>query len=100
MSGGGDSAPSVTLPAPAKVNLRLSVLAREASGYHQIETVFHALELADRLSASLDGAGIELTVAGADVGPVEDNLVVRAARRFQEACGVSRGVRFHLVKRI
>jgi len=91
---------SVALRAPAKVNLRLNVLARETSGYHQIETVFHALELADDLSVTVSGDDIQLTVDGPNIGRVEDNLVVRAARLFQEVCKVPPGVRFHLVKRV
>jgi 4-diphosphocytidyl-2-C-methyl-D-erythritol kinase len=91
---------SLTLRAPAKVNLRLSILARETSGYHQIETVFHALELADELTAALAGGDLRLTVDGADVGPVADNLVTQAARLFREVCGGPQGVHFRLVKRI
>jgi len=48
--------------APAKVNLALRVLAREASGYHQLETVFQALDLADE---------IEIEVPGAEPHPVD-----------------------------
>nr|NIP79621.1 4-(cytidine 5'-diphospho)-2-C-methyl-D-erythritol kinase [Gemmatimonadota bacterium]NIQ54397.1 4-(cytidine 5'-diphospho)-2-C-methyl-D-erythritol kinase [Gemmatimonadota bacterium]NIU74607.1 4-(cytidine 5'-diphospho)-2-C-methyl-D-erythritol kinase [Gammaproteobacteria bacterium]NIX44538.1 4-(cytidine 5'-diphospho)-2-C-methyl-D-erythritol kinase [Gemmatimonadota bacterium] len=59
----------VTVVAPAKVNLRLRVLAREASGYHQLETVFCALELADTLEASRTGGSLALDVDGAEVGP-------------------------------
>ena len=33
--------------AQAKVNLRLKILAREAGGHHQLETLFMRLELAD-----------------------------------------------------
>ena len=35
--------------APAKVNLALRVLAREDSGYHQLETVFQALDVDDEV---------------------------------------------------
>ena len=35
--------------AQAKINLRLRVLEREADGYHQIETVFLRLALADQI---------------------------------------------------
>ena len=35
--------------AQAKLNLLLRVLAREASGYHSIETVFARIDLADEL---------------------------------------------------
>jgi 4-diphosphocytidyl-2-C-methyl-D-erythritol kinase len=91
---------ALTLRAPAKVNLRLSVLAREMSGYHQIETVFHALDLADELTATAADGDIQLTVDGHDAGPVADNLVMRAARLFQEASGETIGVQFRLAKRI
>ena len=40
----------VRIAAHAKLNLLLRILAREApSGYHQIETAFALLELADEL---------------------------------------------------
>jgi 4-diphosphocytidyl-2-C-methyl-D-erythritol kinase len=74
----------VTLVAPAKVNLRLKVLAREESGFHALETVFCALSLADALEVRhTEEAGVRLTVEGdVDTGPPERNLVVRAAERF------------------
>ena len=97
--------------APAKVNLVLRVLAREESGYHQLETVFQALELADRVALELRADdGVELEVAGVDpgeLGPDQENLTVRAARAFLEAVGkesgaepASPGVSIHLEKRI
>ena len=39
--------------AQAKVNLLLHVLAREASGYHSIETVFQRLDLADDVAVRI-----------------------------------------------
>jgi 4-diphosphocytidyl-2-C-methyl-D-erythritol kinase len=41
---------TLTLDAPAKVNLFLRVLAREDSGYHGIETLFCRISLSDRLT--------------------------------------------------
>ena len=75
--------------APAKVNLRLEVLAQEASGYHQIETVFQALALGDRIRLTLrkDAEGeLDLRIAPSEVlGPTEENLAVRAAKAFRSA---------------
>ncbi len=69
--------------APAKVNLRLVVLAKEAGGFHQIETIFCRLALADEIVIERSSRqGITLDVIGADVGPAESNLVVRAARAW------------------
>ena len=89
------------ISAPAKLNLHLEILAREESGYHQLETLFCALELADELDLELTGAaGVELHVEGADTGSPEDNLVHRAARAFLEESGVGGGVKLTLRKRI
>ncbi|HEX8431340.1 MAG TPA: hypothetical protein VF625_08640, partial [Longimicrobium sp.] len=72
---------SVSIDAPAKVNLRLSILAREASGYHSLESIFCAISLADRLTVRRASAGVALRVDGdVDTGPSERNLAVRAAR--------------------
>ena len=87
--------------APAKVNLRLRVHERESSGYHRLETLFCALELADEITLDVsDGGGVSLDVEGPDLGPPEANLAVRAAVAFLEAAGVPRSVSIRLKKRI
>ena len=86
--------------APAKVNLTLHVLAREISGYHQLETLFCALELADTLEFRSGEPGIRLEVEGAELGPVEDNLVHRAARAFYATAGIESAVSVRLRKEI
>jgi 4-diphosphocytidyl-2-C-methyl-D-erythritol kinase len=90
----------ISLPAHAKVNLFLRILARESTGYHAIETLFSLLELADQLEVERTPGGIALVVQGADTGPEEDNLVWRAARLALDATGNRFGVRAHLTKRI
>ncbi|HEX2203650.1 MAG TPA: 4-(cytidine 5'-diphospho)-2-C-methyl-D-erythritol kinase, partial [Longimicrobium sp.] len=91
----------VRLDAPAKVNLRLAILAREAGGYHALETVFQSLSLADTVEVRRGAPGIRLEAAGGiDTGPPERNLVVRAAERFYAALGEPPSVDFHLTKRI
>jgi 4-diphosphocytidyl-2-C-methyl-D-erythritol kinase len=90
----------VTVLAHAKANLVLRVLAREASGFHAIETLFTLLELADTLTVEQTEGGVELEVRGADLGPAEDNLAYRAARMVLEATGDPFGVRITLEKRI
>lgn len=91
---------AVTVEAPAKVNLWLKVLGRETSGYHSLETLFCAIDLCDRIHVEAAPDGVALEVQGeTDTGPVEENLVVRAARRFLHAVGRG-GVRIRLEKRI
>lgn len=89
----------VTWP-PAKVNLHLAVGERRPDGFHDLVTVFQAIDLVDRLSVAVAGEGVELRVDGADVGPTEQNLCVRAARAFVRETGGPSGVRMHLLKGI
>ncbi len=92
---------SVEVPAHAKVNLLLRVLAREDDGYHGIETVFALLDLHDSLIAErVDGREVTLTVDGPDTGPAEENTAVRAANRVLDATGRQFGLRLRLVKRV
>ena len=90
----------VRVAAHAKLNLVLRILARETSGYHQIETAFALLELADELEVRRVESGVSLEVDGPDLGPADDNLAVRAARAVLEATGHRFGVALRLTKRI
>ena len=92
----------VRVAAHAKVNLFLRVLAREADGYHGIETLFCLLDLADELTVERRDSsnGVTVEVTGADTGPDEENLALRAARLVLDATTARFGVHLRLVKRI
>lgn len=101
-----------TVRAPAKVNLSLRVLAREESGYHQIETLFCAVDLADDVEVVLQPRGTEDDVAlhlawDSALQPVQPqlgdpaaNLAFRAARAFNRRADVRDAVAISLRKRI
>lgn len=92
---------AVEVPAHAKVNLLLRVLAREDDGFHGLETIFALLDLHDTLTAErVEGSGVTLTVEGGDTGPAAENTVVRAAKQVLDATGGRFGLKLHLVKRI
>jgi 4-diphosphocytidyl-2-C-methyl-D-erythritol kinase len=87
-------------PAPAKLNLFLHVVGRRADGYHEIQTVFQLVDLADRLViAPRRDAEIRRLDGPAGIPPEED-LCVRAARRLQEASHVGRGADIRLDKHV
>ena len=88
------------ISAHGKVNLFLRILARESTGWHQIETAFALLELADEIEARRIDAGVTLEVDGPDLGPADENLAVRAARAVLAATGDRFGVALKLTKRI
>ncbi|HUR96269.1 MAG TPA: 4-(cytidine 5'-diphospho)-2-C-methyl-D-erythritol kinase [Gemmatimonadales bacterium] len=90
-----------TVHAHAKLNLFLRVLAREADGFHGIETLFCLTSLADTLHAERrEGRGTTVDVEGAEVGPAAQNLAVRASELVLEATGRRFGVHLTLTKRI
>ncbi|MGH7474813.1 MAG: 4-(cytidine 5'-diphospho)-2-C-methyl-D-erythritol kinase [Longimicrobiales bacterium] len=95
-----DAARGVTIEAPAKVNLWLDILAREESGYHQLESLFCALDLADRVTVEAAEDGVQLEVDGSDIGPAHRNLAHRAAVAFFEATAKPAGARITLEKQI
>lgn len=86
--------------AQAKVNLFLRVLAREEGGFHQLETLFTRLELADSVRVATDTGARELTATGPDTGPPARNLAYRAAEAFMQAAAWPRGFSITIEKRI
>ena len=95
------SSSSLTIPALAKINLFLRVLAREETGYHGIETLFCLITLADSLTVDQkNGRGASIDVSGAELGPGEENLAVRATNAVLESVGHPFAVHLTLTKRI
>ncbi len=92
---------ALRVSAPAKINLVLRILERRGDGYHELDTLFQAISLGDRVTlVPADRPGIRLRVEGADVGPIEQNLAYRAARAWYEATGIDPRMDLHLEKRV
>jgi 4-diphosphocytidyl-2-C-methyl-D-erythritol kinase len=83
----------------AKINLGLKVLHKRPDGFHELRTIFQTVSLADRLEIEFSpGAPPEICVDS--TLPIEDNLVVRAARLVLEESGARGAIRFRLSKEI
>jgi 4-diphosphocytidyl-2-C-methyl-D-erythritol kinase len=97
-------AAAVRVAAQAKVNLRLRILAREASGYHQLETLFLRLALADdilvRATAGARSLDVDGNIDPRQLGGAERNLAWRAAEAYAAATGWPAGFAIELTKRI
>lgn len=89
--------------APAKLNLFLHITGRRDDGYHLLQSVFMLIDWCDTLHFELRNDGLitraDLGTEASEVLPAED-LVVRAARALQKACGTPLGVHIGLEKRI
>ncbi len=93
----------LTTRAPAKINLTLHVLGRRPEdGYHVLESLVAFAEVADTLELQ-PGRDLALEVSGptaGPAGPLDDNLVLRAARHLAAAVpGLELGA-FHLHKEL
>ncbi|HET9424754.1 MAG TPA: 4-(cytidine 5'-diphospho)-2-C-methyl-D-erythritol kinase [Gemmatimonadaceae bacterium] len=92
--------PEARVPAQAKINLRLKVLARGTDGFHSIETIFGRIDLADDVVVRIGGSARSLDCKGADLGPVERNLAYRAAVAYADATSWPDAFSIELTKRI
>jgi 4-diphosphocytidyl-2-C-methyl-D-erythritol kinase len=86
--------------AQAKVNLVLHVHAPDGTGFHDIETLFARLSLADRVTIRTLDRGRSIDATGADVGPPESNLAFRAAVAYADIAGWPGGFAIELEKAI
>ena len=83
---------TITVSAPAKLNLFLHITGQREDGYHLLQTVFQFLDYADSITLSLRDDGeinrlTELTGVTA-----ENDLVVKTAKLLQKYCDSHLGV--------
>ncbi len=103
---GGRSGEGLVLSAPAKLNLFLRVVGRLPNGYHRLYTLFHKIDLADRVEIHLEtgrGGAIALGVTGpgADHCPADHtNLAWRAAELILAQLGLEARVYLSVEKEI
>ncbi|MFS8151395.1 4-(cytidine 5'-diphospho)-2-C-methyl-D-erythritol kinase [Vreelandella titanicae] len=90
----------LTLPAPAKLNRMLHIVARREDGYHALQTLFQFIDLCDHLTlAPRDDGEIQLTSEVSGVSH-DDNLIVRAARLLQQHSGTALGATLTIDKQL
>lgn len=89
---------TLTLTAPAKLNLFLHITGRRDDGYHNLQTVFQLLDHGDTLDIAATETGeIRVLPELADV-PLKDNLIYKAARLLQQHSHCPKGADITLHK--
>jgi 4-diphosphocytidyl-2-C-methyl-D-erythritol kinase len=87
-------------PAPAKLNLFLHVNGRRPDGFHDLQTLFQLVDLADTIAVTVREDGVIERLGGPTGVAPEDDLAVRAARALKAACGTHLGATLRVAKRI
>ncbi len=93
---------TVTVDAPAKINLALHVCGRRPDGYHLLDSLVVFTGIGDRITASLSD-GLRLEVGGpngAALANESNNLVLRAARFLLETTNSEAGAHIRLEKNL
>jgi 4-diphosphocytidyl-2-C-methyl-D-erythritol kinase len=97
------------IPAPCKINLHLRVGNRRTDGYHDLESLFAALDFGDTLEFEpLEDLGAckilinwQFRPAWLPAGiPLEENIVYKAVSLFRARTGFNQGLRISLEKRV
>ena len=99
---------TLSIQAPAKVNLFLEILGKRRDGYHDLRSLVVPVSLYDTLTLEATSNSVEvycgcegLLQAGREGLPEgDDNLAARAARVLKRAAGYPGGARIRIVKRI
>ena len=87
-------------PAPAKLNLFLHITSRRNDGMHNLQTLFQFLDYSDEIAARCRHDGVIFLQDDGSGIPVEDNLVMRAARLLQQSSKSQLGADLRLDKRL
>jgi 4-diphosphocytidyl-2-C-methyl-D-erythritol kinase len=91
---------TLTLLAPAKLNLFLHIVGRRNDGYHLLQSVFQLIDWCDTVTlTATKNNRISRTNPVVGIAEEED-LVVRAATLLQRKCQVPAGVEIKLTKEL
>ena len=88
------------LKAYAKINLGLRVLRKREDGFHDIETIFHRVNLFDELTVEPSDSAISISCDNQTLPVDENNLCWKAIELLRTEIGTSQGASVHLKKNI
>ncbi|MBI1803058.1 MAG: 4-(cytidine 5'-diphospho)-2-C-methyl-D-erythritol kinase [Ignavibacteriae bacterium] len=89
----------MNLKAYAKINLGLRILRKREDGYHDIETIFHRVNIFDEIALSPSNT-ISMECSDASIPTDERNLCIKTARLLEHESRAIRGVQIILKKDI
>lgn len=91
----------------SKINIGLAITGKRDDGYHNIDSIFQSIRLADSIyfakhhSVVFSGIAPELPQYIQDLIPYDErNLALKALRELQAYTGCKAGAAIHLLKRV
>jgi len=88
----------IKLPAPAKINLHLTVTGKTINGYHTLDTSFAYVDVSDTLR--IENAD-KLQVTCSDPGlNTRNNLVFRVLDAMRKSFDITQGMKVHIEKNL
>lgn len=91
----------LTLKSPAKLNLTLHVKGKRPDGFHELETLFERIDLADIIILKTTTNGrITVSCTNPQVPCDQRNLVFRMAQKLKDDFKINQGIHIHIQKNI
>lgn len=87
-------------PAPAKINRFLHITGRREDGYHELQTLFQFLDIADDLWFDIRNDNKIRRYTDIDGVPEQDDLIIKAAHKLREYAGQDLGVDITIDKKL
>lgn len=91
---------SLTLQAPAKVNLRLDVLRKRSDGYHDLRTMMERVSIHDEIEIKIVEKGLYVQCDNEEVPEDENNIAFRALKEILAYSSRNVGVEVFIKKNI
>ncbi len=93
---------SVSVVAPAKINLMLDVTGKRDDGYHTLTTIMQSISLSDTVTISkCNDDIISVKVSDSSIPSDKKNIAYKAAVEFMKTVGIQqKGLRIHIEKNI
>lgn len=88
----------IDIKAYAKINLSLEVLNKLPTGYHEIKSIFQAIDIYDIISVDKTKKGFSLT--GSIICEEKDNLITKSKKALEKFVEKELPCRIHLIKNI
>ena len=84
---------------PAKINLYLKVLDKRKDGYHNIDTSFQLIDLADEISFEICEKDIFIN-SNQDFLCGKSNTIYQSAKKIKQMFGIKNGIKINIKKKI